>query len=137
MKVLLVDTDVRRGRLHESYEIDNAQGLGRLFLGSRSFPGVGKKKKILNLSMVTCGESVVDSSQLFMSRRMGDFLAEARKHFDIVVYDTPPITLISDAGILMKELDAGLLVARYGVTGLRQLKHGLTLVHEMGVKLIG
>ncbi len=137
MKVLLVDTDVRRGRLHESYRVDNTPGLGHYLMETCAFKDIVRKTEIPDLSIVTCGESVVDSSQLFMSQRMTEFVAEARKNFDIVVYDTPPVTMIADAGILMKELDAAVLVVRCGLTGIRQFMHGLTLVHEMGVKLIG
>ncbi len=136
-RVLLVDTDIRRGRLHESHGVSNDKGLGQYLMGSLSIDAVIKKTEIPNLSLVTCGESVIDSSQLLSSKKMAEFIQETRKRFDMVVYDTPPVVLISDTSILISQIDSTLLVIRSGTTTIRMFSKALEIIKESKTRLIG
>jgi capsular exopolysaccharide synthesis family protein len=137
LKVLYVDTDFRRGRLHEIYHFLNDKGLGEYLAEGMSLDQVILKTDTPNLSVVTCGKSVIDSAQLLGSQRMAEFIRETRKRFDMVVYDTPPVTIISDAAIVMSQLDGCLLSIRCGYTTVRILNRALTLIKESKTKLIG
>ena len=96
-----------------------------------------RKTDTPNLSVVTCGKSVIDSAQLLGSQRMAEFIRETRKRFDMIVYDTPPVTIISDAAIVMSQLDGCVLSIRCGYTTVRILNRALTLIQESKSKLIG
>ena len=68
---------------------------------------------------------------------MAEFIKEARKRFDMVVYDTPPITIISDASIIISQLEGCLLNIRCGFTTTRVLTRALTLIKESKTRMIG
>ncbi len=137
LNTLLVDTDIRRGRLHESHGLSNEKGLGHYLMDTAPFKDILVKTEIPNLSIVTCGKSVIDSSQLFTLPKMSDFIREARERFDMIVYDTPPVTIISDAGILTSQLHGAIMVSRSGVTRARELQKALSIIKESETKLIG
>ena len=73
-KVLLVDTDIRKGRLHECYHLSNEKGIGEYLTGHLRLDEVLQAADVPNLSFVTCGQSVIDSSQLLGSKRMSEFI---------------------------------------------------------------
>ncbi len=137
LKILFVDTDFRRGRVHEIYNFLNDKGLGEYLTEGLPLDSVIRKTDTPNLSVVTCGKSVIDSAQLLSSIRMKEFIQETRKRYDMIVYDTPPVTIISDAAIVMSQLDGCLLSIRCGYTTVRILNRALTLISEAKTKLIG
>ncbi len=137
LKVLLVDTDMRRGRLHEAYGLSNSKGLGQYLTGDIPIDGFIQKTEIPNLSVIPCGESVIDSSQLLGSPKMSQFIQETRKRFDIILYDTPPITMISDAAILMSQIHAAILTVRSGFTNTKALSKALTIIKDSDANLLG
>ena len=137
LKVLFVDTDFRRGRVHDIYELMNDKGLGEYLTEGLPLDEVVRKTETPNLSLVTCGKSVIDSAQLLASGRMAEFIKETRKRYDMVIYDTPPVTIISDASIMMSQLDGCLLSIRCGFTSARVMSRALTLIKESKSRLIG
>ncbi len=137
MKILLVDTDIRKGRLNESYELPQEKGLGNFLTESLSLSDVVQKTSVENLSIVACGKSVIETSQLFSSPRIKDFIQKARAEFDMVLYDTPPVTVIADTAILIPQLDGAILTVRGGLTGRRVLNQALSTIRESKANLIG
>lgn len=136
-KVLLVDTDIRRGRLQRTYETSTRMGLGQYLTDGLRFNDIVQKTKIPNLWIVTPGESVIMGSELLSCNRMLEFIQETRKYFDVIVYDTAPITLISDASVLLGHLDGAILVTRTGVTQGRIIPKAIRMIHNANTKLIG
>src|SRR6185503_17863034 len=67
LKVLFVDTDFRRGRVHQIYNFLNDKGLGEYLTEGLSLDQIVRKTDTTNLSVVTCGKSVIDSAQLLGS----------------------------------------------------------------------
>lgn len=137
LKVLYVDTDFRRGRLHDIYGLPNDKGLGEYLTEGLPLDQVARPTATPNLSVVTCGKSVIDSAQLLGSQRMAEFVRKTRERFDMIVYDTPPVTIISDAAIVMSQVDGCLLSVRCGYTTVRILNRALSLIQESKTKLIG
>ena len=137
LKVLYVDTDFRRGRVHEIYGFMNDKGLGEYLTEGLPLDQVIRKTETPNLSIITNGKSVIDSAQLLGSQRMAEFIRDTRKRFNMVIYDTPPVTIISDASIMMSQVDGCLLSIRCGYTTGRILNRALTLIAESKTKLVG
>ena len=137
LKVLYVDTDFRRGRVHQIYNFLNDKGLGEYLTEGLSLDQVVRKTETPNLSVVTSGKSVIDSAQLLSSPRMAEFIRETRKRFDMIVYDAPPVTIISDASIVMSQVHGCLLSIRCGYTTVRILARALTLIQESKTRMLG
>ncbi len=136
-KVLLVDTDIRRGRLHKVYGVPNDKGLAHYLTDSLPLAEVIKKTDIPNLFLVTCGASVINTSQLFTSAVMKNFIRQVREQFDIVIYDTAPLAVISDTSILISQLGGTILTVRSGMTVAGVIPKSLKLIKESGTTFIG
>ncbi len=136
-KVLLVDCDIRRGRLHRTYGTQRKKGLGQYLTEDMMFHEIVQKTKIPNLWIVTPGESLIMRSELLSSDKMSEFIETTREYFDIVLYDTPPITLISDTSVLLSQLHGAILVSRTGHTRSRLIPKSLSMIRNANTNLIG
>ncbi len=136
-KVLLVDADIRRGRLSRTYSAGKKKGLSHYLSDDLMLEEIVQRTKIPNLWVVTPGENAMKGSELLSSPRMAEFIQETRSLFDIIVYDTPPITLISDTAVLLSQLHGAILVTRTRVTGTRIVPKALNMIRETNTNLIG
>jgi succinoglycan biosynthesis transport protein ExoP len=120
-RVLLVDADMRRPRLHRVLNLANNAGLSNLLQEKRvvtvsKLQSVVQNTWIPNLYLLSSGPSVAAASTLFYSARLPEIVLAARESFDSVIIDTPPMLHISDARLLARQADAVLLVLRAGKT---------------------
>lgn len=136
-KVLLVDADIRRGRLSRTYAAGKKKGLSHYLSDNLMLDDVVQRTKLPNLWVVTPGENLIKGAELLSSPRMGEFIEETRAKFDMIVYDTPPITLIADTAVLLSQLHGAILVTRTGVTRSRIIPKALRMIHDTNTSLIG
>jgi polysaccharide biosynthesis transport protein len=121
-RVLLIDADMRRPRLHEIFGLDNKRGLSSLLRertvlnGDRSLGGLIRETEIPGLSILTSGPETSAATNLIYSSHMSEVVKYARDEFDTVLIDTPPMLQISDARILGRLADKVILVVRAGQT---------------------
>ena len=124
-KTLLIDFDLHKPRVHEAFDMDRGAGLSGYLIGQLPWTAAVKPSDIPDLDIITSGPIPPNASELVINDRTDVLIAEARKVYDFVVIDTPPIMLITDAVVLMKHVDRALLVAnvkRATSRGMRQLE---------------
>lgn len=137
-RVLLIDGDMRKGRLHRFLEIDGSTGLSAVLSG-----GVKLKDAITalpacpNLTILPCGMRPPNSSELFDSIAMSNLLEEATQMFDLIIIDTPPVLLVTDAVILADKVDVTLIVTRSRVTRRGALQRLVGVLGASGANLVG
>jgi protein-tyrosine kinase len=114
-RVLLVDGDLRRPRLHEVFHVPNVCGLNE---GLR--PDAQERVRLVevydHLTLLTAGRPESDPMSVLSSERMQKVIEEAKARFDWVIVDTPPVGLLTDAHLLASMVDAVLLVIHAGRT---------------------
>ena len=115
-RVLLVDTDMRRPRLHRSMGVSREKGLSNLIVGEESYDDVIKSTEIQNLFILPCGPTPPNPAELLMTKRFAHVLEELKSRFDRVILDSPPLQGLTDAVVLSKQTDGALLVVRAGKT---------------------
>lgn len=115
-KVLLIDTDMRRPRLHASTGVSRQTGLTNLILGELSIEEAVKETEIPNLWVLPCGPLPPNPAELLMSNRFQMVLEELGKRFDRVILDSPPLQVVTDAVVLSKKTDGAILVVKMGST---------------------
>ncbi|HTJ44213.1 MAG TPA: polysaccharide biosynthesis tyrosine autokinase [Kofleriaceae bacterium] len=115
-RVLLVDTDMRRPRLHRSMGVSREKGLSNLIVGEEAFEDVIKSTEIPNLYVLPCGPTPPNPAELLMTKRFAHVLEELKARFDRVILDSPPLQGLTDAVVLSKQTDGALLVVRAGKT---------------------
>jgi capsular exopolysaccharide synthesis family protein len=120
-RVLLIDGDMRRPRQHAILEVSNSWGLSDALQESnpiQSYPweGLTRETSVPNLWMLPSGPGVVSASNLLYSPRLTQLLDRAKKAFDLILIDTPPMLDLPDARILGQAASGVILVLRAGRT---------------------
>lgn len=132
--VLLIDGDVRRGRLHEIFKVSNASGLSELLAGEK---GVAVATGCGGLYLLPAGSPVLNTSALFYQPRMLEFLAYTREKFRAVIIDTPPMLHAPDARILGRLADGVILVVRSAQTTREAAGAATQRLMEDGTRILG
>ncbi len=120
-KVILLDTDLRKPRLHEIFNVPNSWGLTDLLreqtsLAECPLEALARPTEIRGLYVLPSGPGTVSITNLLYSGRMAALLERLRKEFDTILLDTPPISYLSDARFVGRLADGAILVIRAGTT---------------------
>jgi capsular exopolysaccharide synthesis family protein len=136
-RVLLIDTDMRRPRLHASLGIPRQTGLSNLILGDIEYDEAIKSTSIPNLFVLPCGPLPPNPAELLMSQRFANVLSELSSRFDRLILDSPPLQVVADAVVLSKQADGCILVARAGKTVRDDLKRSAHQLRKVSGNIFG
>src|SRR5699024_6009697 len=136
-KVLLLDADLRRGRLHNSFSMDASVGLSGVLSGRHSLAEATHSTKVEGLNVVFRGTVPPNPSELLMHQRFEELLAEAQSQYDIIIIDTPPILAVTDAAIIGQHAGTNLLVTRFGQSSLKEVEQALMRFERNNVVVKG
>ncbi|MCF7568948.1 polysaccharide biosynthesis tyrosine autokinase [Sabulilitoribacter arenilitoris] len=115
-KTILLGLDLRKPKIFGDFNIDNNIGIVNYFIGDKSLEEITFKTHIENLDLITSGPIPPNPSELLMSDAMTELIQELRKTYDIIVLDSPPLGLVTDALELSQYADASLFVIRLNYT---------------------
>lgn len=136
-KVLLIDTDLRKGRLHKAFGLDNKAGLSE-YLSQQSLESPTIHTNVIeNLDVICRGKNVTHSSELLMGERFKQLLDKVKNQYDIVVIDTAPILAITDSAIIGKYVGTSLLIAFYGVNTVKDVDLSLKRFKQNDIEITG
>lgn len=134
---LLVDGDLRRGVLHNTFGCPKEPGLTNYLSGMATLSEIVSETHIPNLSLVSCGALIPNPSELLGSLQMRRFIEEVRRRFDVVIFDSPPLTAATDAIVLGTQVDAMPIVIRAGQTRRDVAKERLEALKNIPVNVLG
>jgi tyrosine-protein kinase Etk/Wzc len=141
LRVLLVDCDIRRPRIHGLFQLPRAPGLMELLRASSDPdappPRAIRETPVARLSVLTCGALPVNAANLLSGTRMRVLLGELREQFDIIVLDTPPVLATADASIVASLTDGVLLVVRAGTTDRNAAQRAYQQLANVGARVVG
>jgi capsular exopolysaccharide synthesis family protein len=112
LKVLLVDTDLRRPRIHRSFRMVNDVGVSLACTGQASLDECIRETGIENLSVLTSGPIPPNPAEMLHSERFAELVKQLRERFDRIIFDSPPVLPVTDAAVLARVLDGIVIVAR-------------------------
>ena len=136
--VLLVDCDLRKGRLHRLFGIPNTSGLSNLLAGDlRNFSRHIRSTKIKNFDVITCGTYPPNPSELLASQKNKRLIKMMCEHYDIVIFDGAPIGGLADSVILSSLVDETLIVVKDGATSKTDLLAAKDSLEKVGAKIAG
>lgn len=139
-KVLLIDADLHRPTMHQTFEVSNQVGLTTILTSASDeiyMDQVVKPDVIPNLSILTSGPIPPNPSELLSSNRMRTFLENVTQHYDMVIFDMAPILEISDSQVLAGEMDGVVLVVRQGVTQKLGIKRAVEMLKMAKTRILG
>ena len=144
-KVLLIDNDLRKPKIHQYFSLSNTPGLTD-YLGS-TVSGIRNNRIDLftivhpteydNLSIICSGSIPPNPAELLGSEPMSDFLEEVSKDYDFIIIDTPPINIVSDALPIIRESDGVILIVRYNASTHPEVERAITSLEFIDAKILG
>lgn len=137
-KVILVDADIRKGRMARFFHKKSAVGLADYLSGQVSLDeAVRKSEQNENLSFITCGTHSPRPYELLESEEMKNLLQKLREQYDYVIIDSPPLLLVSDALAIAKEVDGTVLVCRHEMSYVSDVKSALEKLNFIKCNVLG
>lgn len=136
-RVVLVDADMRKPRLHQVFKKTQTHGLSHALTNSTDPVEFVTKTHIENLSVLFCGPIPPTPSEMIGSQKMRQLIAGLREHFDYVIFDSPPFMAVTDPVVLATLADGVIIVTRYNKTPREVLTHGKNKFLEVQAKIVG
>lgn len=137
MRVLLVDGDLRRGELHKFFGIEGGRGFADVLMGQAKPESVIQRTGIPNLDLVATGPFPPNPAELMMRGEFNSFLDYAKRAYDRVIFDCPPVMAVSEAATLASLVDGAILVVWAGQTSRKLSQLTLQIIRQRGARLIG
>ena len=138
-KVVLLDADLRRPQIHHIFNLSNQIGLTNLFLRPVDvlLNGVVTMVNSNRLAVITAGGVPPNPSELLTSKKMLEILGYLNQDYEFILVDSPPILTVTDAAALAPAMDGVIIVAKPGVTKIRELEQTIEQINRVGGHILG
>jgi len=139
-KVLIIDADMRRPRLHQVFGVENGEGLSTLLSSDFTdddITAIVKQDPNTKLYMLTSGPIPPNPAELIGSEQMANLLKAMQKHFTHVVIDSPPIASFTDGVLIASMVDGVILVVHSGKSSRQIIRRSRQLLQDIGAKILG
>lgn len=115
-KTLLIDGDLRNPSLHEMFKISKGPGLTNVLLDDRNWTSVVQESSIPRLSVLTSGITSLNPSDILASDRMQAMVQELKQHYDVILFDSPPLLNWTDGMVISSFCDGVFIIISQGKT---------------------
>jgi succinoglycan biosynthesis transport protein ExoP len=137
LKVILIDADLRRPRLHEVIGLPNQNGLSEVLTGRANPEAAIRRDEKSGLDFLPAGVGVVSPPDLFRSATMKILLEEMAAYYDLVIIDSPPVAAVSDSFTLSGIVDKAIYVIRWEQTPRNVAMAGIRQMVDAGGEIAG
>ena len=136
-RVIVVDCDLRRPSLHTLFDLPNEVGLTSMILAPEDAPIPLQDTGVAGLSLLASGPLPPRPADILGSRRMEAVIARLRAEADIVLFDTPPVVVVTDADVLATRMDGVLLVFQAGKTSRERGRQARQILEKARANIVG
>lgn len=136
-KVLLIDADMRRPVQHKIFGLDNSKGLSSVLAGLDELNICVKKNVEKNLDVFTAGPIPPNPAELIGSNNMKILMETLNQYYNIILIDTPPVGIVTDALAMSKYTNGILLLARHGSTKTGDIANSIESIKTVDAALLG
>jgi len=136
-RVLLIDTDLRKPRIHRAMGLSNAVGVTTVLVGETTLEKAIQKTKIPGVDLLPSGPIPPNPAELLHTPAFKDLIAGARNRYDLVFFDSPPLGAVTDAAIVAPQVDGVLLVVHGQRTTRDVLRSALRQIADVSAHLTG
>ncbi len=136
-KTLLLDADLRKPRIHKSFDVPNTKGLTNLIVGDDDPAAYCQPTQVKGVDVLPSGPIPPNPSELLGRPRMREILERLRERYDNVIVDTPPIGAVTDAAVLATMVDGVILVVHAGKTRRQIVARGVEQLRYVNAKIVG
>lgn len=136
-RVLLLDTDMRRPRLHKAFGVSNELGVSSVVVGEGTLDAAIKTTEVPNLYVLPCGPIPPNPAELLHTQAFAELFKQLLERFDRVILDSPPIGAVADALVLSTQVSGVVLVVKGGVTQREVAKRAVKQLADVRARLFG
>ncbi|MEG0020360.1 MAG: CpsD/CapB family tyrosine-protein kinase [Oscillospiraceae bacterium] len=138
-KVLIVDCDLRKPILHKYLKLGktDSKGLTGILSGESTVDGSIVYFKDIKISVLIAGVIPPNPAELLGSKKMEELIAKLETYFDYIIFDTPPVSVVTDSAVLSKFTDGVLLVVRQNLATVEQVKLAKKSLDSVNANIIG
>jgi len=136
-RVVLVDGDMRRPRIHSMFGVRPEVGLSSVIVGEAPLSAALVESGIERLSLVTCGPRPENPAELLTQPRFEAVLEELRQQFDFVIVDTPPLLAVTDPAVVVSRMDGVFLVIRLSKNGRPAAERAREVLYHLQANVLG
>ncbi len=136
-RVLLIDSDLRKPKIHKIFNLSNYQGLTNIIASSQSADQVIKKNVYKNLDIITSGPKPPNVNELLSSHRMDDFLSDMKGNYDLILIDSPPLMAVADSLSLARDVDGIVLVVAAKQTRKDDMVKSVRNIEKINIPIVG
>ena len=136
-RVLLVDADMRKPRVHKLTKQSNEKGLSKALTSDEHWSEIKISDIVEGLDIITAGSNVPNPIAILNSQKMSDLIKEWEEAYDYVLLDTPPVGVMADAQSVIHQVDTVLFVVGIDRATQKSVSHTLELLKEKQTNLAG
>lgn len=136
-KVILIDADMRKPTVQYTFHLTNTIGLSNILTRKVSVLESVKETDVENLSIITSGPIPPNPAELLSGKAMDDMIEELKEHYDLIIFDAPPLLSVTDAQILANKSEGTVLVISSGSTDKESALKAKDLLTVSKAKIIG
>lgn len=113
-KVIILDFDMRKPKIHVGFGVQNNVGVSTILVGQTQWKDAVRSTRLANLDYITSGPTPPNPSELILRKEFDQLIYNLFEEYDIVMIDTPPIGLVTDASAILSKTDLSVYVIRAG-----------------------
>ncbi len=136
-RVLLLDADMRKPKIHEIFKCSQEPGLSNLIVGQAKASEVVSKSLVPGLWVLPAGRIPPNGAELLGSQRSRQFLSSLKEHFDWIIVDSPPVMAVADAVVMAHEASGVLFVVGSEMTSRHLAKHAVESLDQGRARFVG
>ena len=127
-RVLLIDADLRKGRLHKEFGIKRGNGFSQVLLREVEPEKVISSTEVENLFVLPCGNVPPNPAELLGSKHYQELIEQFKQQYDLLIIDTPPIMLVTDAALACRVAAQIVMVIEYNKHSIEAIQDGMSQI---------
>lgn len=138
-RTILIDTDMRRPRVHKILEVDydRSKGVSSVIIGQHTLQEAMFQSEYPNLWILPCGPIPPSPTELLQTEGFHKLFRELENNFDAIIFDTPPVLSVTDAAVLSAYVDGCVLISSSGSTTWNALRAARQKLESVGGRILG
>jgi capsular exopolysaccharide synthesis family protein len=133
-KVVIIDLDMRKPKIHIGFGAENSKGMSTLLIGKNNVEETIQKSSLDNLDFITAGPVPPNPSELIISEKMDQILNQLKLMYDVIIVDNPPVGLVSDGIAMIQKADYPIYIFRADYSKRNFIQNVDRLFNETNIK---
>jgi capsular exopolysaccharide synthesis family protein len=134
---ILVDTDLRKPRMHKVFGMASDRGVTNYILSRQPLSDFVRKTEVPGLDLLSCGPLPPNSSEIIHTERFRELVRELEATYENVIFDSPPVEIVSDALVLATLVDGVVLVGHANTSKLESMRSAIRSLQGVSANLLG